>query len=148
MLVLWPAGGEAVREIGAAELLARRTGADRMIDPLEIGASTVAAAFDDAFGDFADAGAESRGHEGTFRNCEETIVLGRTIDEGKQATRQRTGRGALVRPSGRYRRRPTGGLGGAGAFENACGVFKGIGAFFCNFQDRNSIAREQLTSNI
>ena len=58
MLVLRAAGGEAVREIGAAELLAGRAVADRMIDPLQVSASPVLAAFDDAFGDFADAGVE------------------------------------------------------------------------------------------
>ena len=62
MLVLGAAGGEAVREIGAAELLARRPLADRMIDPVEIGPPPIAAALDDAFGDFADAGVEGSRH--------------------------------------------------------------------------------------
>jgi hypothetical protein len=39
--------------------------------------------------------------------------------------------------------RPTGGLDATGAFDNACGIFKGVGAFFCNFQGRNRIADEQ-----
>jgi hypothetical protein len=103
-----------------------------MIDSLELGAPPMAAAFDDAFGDFADASVESRGHGGTFRNSEETIVLGRSIEERKQTTSQRL-RVALVRPIRRYRRRPTAGLDATGAFYNACGNFKGIGAFFCNF---------------
>ena len=62
VLVLGAAGGEAVREIGAAELLARRPLADRMIDPVEIGPPPIAAALDDALGDFADAGVEGRRH--------------------------------------------------------------------------------------
>ena len=54
-LVAGGAGGEAVREIGAAEALARRPLGDRGVNPVEIGAPRGAAAFGDPFGDFADA---------------------------------------------------------------------------------------------
>ncbi len=53
-LVAGAAGGKAMREIGATELLARRLFFRCLGDPLKIAATTVMAAFDDPFGDFAD----------------------------------------------------------------------------------------------
>jgi hypothetical protein len=53
-------------EIGAAEFCSRRTLRNRVIDAIEIAPARIAVALGDAFGDFADAGVEGRGHGRPF----------------------------------------------------------------------------------
>ena len=62
VLVAGAASGEAMGEVGAAKLFARRALGRLAVDGGEVGAASGAAAGDDALGDFGDAGVEGGGH--------------------------------------------------------------------------------------
>ena len=112
-LVVRAAGGEAMGEIGAAELLARRPLRNRVVDAVEIAPARVAAALGDAFGDFADAGVKGSGHGQPFERASRLNARGRNLwrfgGEQKAGFKCASGRSPTARRPGlrASTRRPT-----------------------------------------